>query len=653
MASFSNAFSYASNIIQGENGENKLRTSNKARLDSFNLLLKESSELEVKEKLKMMFDEYKTENNRELKNEMFRDIFVLAFHKRATSKKINDVQLSDGEGFKKLFYMYILELYIGYPEIVCEFAKEGLIAIFGYWKDYIQIWAMINENNMSHEDRYTTYNKLILALREGILNQRRIDIETLREFCRTRDFDFDFSSCEEFKEFMGNHKFDKTISFVGKYCIRENSSYNKKCYWYDSNLKKETHIAFMCRALLSKTTRRGLVSFSDQDKIPFGALKKWRIVNAKLNCVLDVPEVKFCEGNWAELKIGAIPSICFHKQSLALLNEKKNDTKTIDEETGNRFPENEDRVMCRNNVIEHISSGKSINVSALLPNEIIGNHEAYNNKSTMDKKLVDIKWNLLLEYIREKMNSTSENMSEIQKSLAKGNMICCCDTSASMTWVNKSPNRPYDVAIALTAFCSQLASEHYRNKAMTFSTDPSVYDLSKCANIYERISEITSGFVCGSTNYEGMHSALINLCKKGNVPESELPVLVIFTDGEFNQMVSVRGQFDTAHKKVIKMWVDAGYSKVPLMCYWNLAPNRTGVQGSYDEKGIILLQGPSPSNIKFVLYGEGAEETEVTEDIDGETVTYKTQNTDPYTIFRKVMDQPFFEPIRVIVNKYI
>jgi len=89
------------------------------------------------------------------------------------------------------------------------------------------------------------------------------------------------------------------------------------------------------------------------------------------------------------------------------------------------------------------------------------------------------------------------------------------------------------------------------------------------------------------------------------------------------------------------------------MCYWNLAPNRTGVQGSYDEKGIILLQGPSPSNIKFVLYGEGAEETEVTEDIDGETVTYKTQNTDPYTIFRKVMDQPFFEPIRVIVNKYI
>ena len=111
MASFSNAFSYASNIIQGENGENKLRTTNKARLDSFNLLLKESSEIEVKEKLKMMFDEYATENNRELKNEMFRDIFVLAFHKRATSKKINDVQLSDGEGFKKLFYMYIKTIY--------------------------------------------------------------------------------------------------------------------------------------------------------------------------------------------------------------------------------------------------------------------------------------------------------------------------------------------------------------------------------------------------------------------------------------------------------------------------------------------------------------------------------------------------------------
>ena len=74
--------------------------------------------------------------------------------------------------------------------------------------------------------------------------------------------------------------------------------------------------------------------------------------------------------------------------------------------------------------------------------------------------------------------------------------------------------------------------------------------------------------------------------------ELELPVLVIFTDGEFNQMVSYGGSFDTAHKKVIKMWTDAGYTKVPLMCYWNLSPNRNGVQASQDQRVLFFFKAP-------------------------------------------------------------
>ena len=56
-----------------------------------------------------------------------------------------------------------------------------------------------------------------------------------------------------------------------------------------------------------------------------------------------------------------------------------------------------------------------------------------------------------IKYIQNKMASFSESDSEVQKSLAQGNMICCCDTSASMTWVNKAPNRPYDIADLLLA----------------------------------------------------------------------------------------------------------------------------------------------------------------------------------------------------------
>ena len=185
---------------------------------------------------------------------------------------------------------------------------------------------------------------------------------------------------------------------------------------------------------------------------------------------------------------------------------------------------------------------------------------------------------------------------------------------------------------------------------MTFTSDPEVVNLRGCKTLTERIDKILTMNWGMSTNYEALHRCLIYICKKGKVPEEELPVLVIFTDGEFDTMVRINGKLDTAHKKVVKMWYDAGYSKIPTICYWNLAAGRNGVQAKADKKGVFFLQGASPSNIRFVLYGEGADETEVTEMIDGETVTYKTANIDPYTIFRKAMDQDYFKPIIDIIE---
>ena len=604
MATFANAFSYASNIIKGH----KLKTSGSKRLDAFNTLLQTSSESSIKKSVAEMLSEYTNETDITRKKEIIQDIFILAFHKRSTSKKVNGVTICDGEGFKKLFYIYILELYNSFPDIVCEFATKGLFGIYGYWKDYLHIWEMVNQISMTNTEKYTKYNRLIQALSDGILNQRCIDIAIIRKFCYSRDgkFNFDFSTKNEFREFLTKHTFDKTISMVGKYCVRETSKFNKTCSWFamcDGILTSAPHIKFMCGKLTNET-------------ITSKTLKKWRILNAKLNIILDVPEVKFCDGRWSELKIGEIPSVCFHKNTKALLNQKESDSC--------RYPESKDRMLCRENVIEHITSGKTINVSALLPNQIIGKIERLNTMSDINVKIMNHKWNLLLEHMRQ------------GNGLSNGNILCCCDTSASMTWVGESPNRPFDIAVALTAFCSQMASEHYRNKIMTFSTIPNIIELSE-TSVQNRIQEIVSRGCYGSTNYEGLHTELIAFCSKFKVPESELPILVVFTDGEFNTMVKVSGSFDTAHKKITSLWNNAGYTKAPVICYWNLAPNSSGVQSSMREKDVILLQGSSPSNIRFVMYGETDEPKSERDTID------------PYTIFRQVMDQPFFEPIRKIV----
>ena len=73
------------------------------------------------------------------------------------------------------------------------------------------------------------------------------------------------------------------------------------------------------------------------------------------------------------------------------------------------------------------------------------------------------------------------------------------------------------------------------------------------------------------------------MCKSGSVKEDDLPVIVVFTDGNFDQMDSTLGGYcyswednknrttwDTIHQQIVKMWVDAGYTKIPTIVYWNL-----------------------------------------------------------------------------------
>lgn len=644
MASFAAAFTKVANVVQGNNGENMLATSNSAFVDSFNKLLQSTDEYTIKDSVKAMVLEYNTTKSMET----LCDIFTLAFHKRATPKKDTTGTISEGEGCKKLFYIYMLELYNTFPSIVCDLFERGIIAVYGYWKDYLHVWEMINEYDMLNSEKKAKYEPLIQALCNGILNQRNEDIVSVREYCTRHGFNFDFSTKNEFEEFITSHKDNSDIpkiSMLGKYCVRETSKFNKSCCWFISDSSTEKHISFMCRKLLSKKNKSEYTG-----KIDHGALKKWRIVNAKLNLVLDVPEVKFCNRTWSELKIGTIPSVCLHKNTNALLNQQKNSN--VNDDTGDRYPHDEDRITCRNNMIEHVTSGKKINVSALLPHQIIGDAIKISTVSGFNELLMQKKWDMLLDYVRETVATTKQSITdETQRAFASGNILCCCDTSASMTWVDSAPNRPYDIGTALTAFCSSLSSEHYRNKIMTFSSYPEVIDL-KDTGLKDRMDKIFHAGNSGSTNYEGMHIKLIELCKNFKVPEEELPVLVVFTDGHFDMMMQVRGTFDTAQQKVTKLWIDAGYTKVPTICYWNLAPNNSGVQSEKDRKGVLLLQGSSPSNIRFVLYGEGAEEVEVTETIGGEEVTYKTKNIDPYTIFRKAMDQSFFEPVRTIVKRH-
>ena len=168
-------------------------------------------------------------------------------------------------------------------------------------------------------------------------------------------------------------------------------------------------------------------------------------------------------------------------------------------------------------------------------------------------------------------------------------------------------------------------------------------------DMYDRINTIMS-HVGYSTNYIGIHKCLIRLCSVKNILEKDLPCLVIFTDGHFDSMMGINTS-NTSHEAVVKLWLSAGYRKVPQIVYWNLASNRTGVQANSRFPNVQLLSGCGVSNIKYVMYGETAEEETQTVVIDGEQVQIQTKTITPEQTMRKALDEPYFECIRNILRE--
>ena len=250
--------------------------------------------------------------------------------------------------------------------------------------------------------------------------------------------------------------------------------------------------------------------------------------------------------------------------------------------------------------------------------------------------------------------------------MASGNIVGCADVSASMTWVGKEPNRPLDIAIGLTCFISCIASDKFKDIAFSFTTNP--YCLSfknkdgSPMNIIERMNKIihNSG---GSTNYEGLHDAMINMCLDNNVNENELPVLWIGSDGEFdmmgglneysnssNKILSSLDKWELMHESIEKKWVRAGYHKVPLIVYHNLNSLSNGVQVDQNYKGVILLAGRSENVLEYILYGETIVEDTKLVNIDGIDVEVKVNGITPYDIFTKAMDNDKYCSIEAILR---
>lgn len=594
--------------------------------------------------------------------ELLIDAFVLPFYKRCFLKNIksdsttegdsNDESSNEnnkfvGEGERVLSYQMLLKLYEYYPKTVLNLLIQ--YPTFGYWCDLFNIWTLCDErcNNIP----FINYNPIKMHILYIIVSQLNDDINKLNNVSSS-----DNSS-------------NLKLSLLAKWMPREgsvkdkNSSINipsKMNETRTSYIKTPTYTCYSAIAILySLMDINGATSLDyNMEQItillnkfyPSKTLNYYRTTLRKkiseLNKKLKTFETYATSGNWSKYNVKNLPSKAFSKYTKAFLNESLEPDKPESDDTGNRYPDNEDRVQARKNMVSHILSDVKINVSGIEPHEIF--RKLLNNGcSTMEKLSIKKQWECKVDEVFNNLIAKEGLDINDVESLKKSkicSLIPMMDVSASMDGL------PMDVSIGLGLFICGLQKKCGINPVViSFTEKPRIFDFSNMT-LEEQLNKLRTN-VGYNTNFEMAIDLVLQTIKKSGMNKD----LIVFTDGQFDQMDNNGANWMTCHQKILSKCVDLKLDTAPNIIYWNLRSDTLGVQASATHPGVQLLQGYSPSIVKFVLYDEELSDlTSQNKDVyvndkDGNLQKIKVSTKTPYDTYRQALDQKCFDVIRNIV----
>lgn len=530
-------------MIIGENGALTHNTSGDLGLDLSFKLIRNLDIEELKTRMNQIIN---------LKDkDKVQDLIILAFQTR------NCRENQGGKGEKNLFHEMFLHLYTIFPQTCLELLE--IIPEYGSWNDLKELVKKV----------------------EGI----REDIDILSNACMNlfvKQLKTDFLSLES-----GGDQ----ISLAAKWAPRENSNF------YKNDLMSFTYLV---------TEFANEFKYSQYDvSNPYSFYRK---TVSKLNKHLDTPQIKMCDGNWKDIKPSQVSSQTSTKFRKAFLNEKIDEyCDSSHEDTGNRFPDNIDRVITRKNFINSAKIGK-IHGGQLQAHEITTKIRRCNSKS--EEEILSAQWNDLRSKITTK---------------GARKLIPVCDVSGSMAGTS------IDVCVALGLLLSEVIKGPFANRIITFHSNPSWVNIIESKSLKTKVNKLYKAPWMGTTNLKATFDLILEVILKNKIAQEDIPDLVIFSDMQFNKIdESFLEPGDTYLQYATKRFQRAGYTR-PNIFFWNLKDS-IGIPTPADSNGTVLLSGYSQSLFKYLLFNETPPD-EVT----------------PYGIYRNMLDDVVYDRVREVL----
>ncbi len=274
----------------------------------------------------------------------------------------------------------------------------------------------------------------------------------------------------------------------------------------------------------------------------------------------NVVETKMCSNKWNEIEYGKVPSLATARYSKAFTRHDPD-----------RYEE----------YIENLSTGdEKINVGAIYPYDVV--KTAFFGNSN----LANEQWKKLPDYV-------PQGKSFLPVCDVSGSMMCSIGNNKNLT--------PLLICISLGIYLAERNKGIFKDKFITFSTDPEMIQLEG-DNLTYRARYLENSNWGGSTNLEKTFELILRIAKKYNLVQEDLPeVLLIMSDMQFD--CAVHETNDNAFEMIHRMYKESGFVP-PQLVFWNLADRGGNIPITFDTNGVALVSGFSPQIMTNLLGGE-------------------------------------------------
>lgn len=280
----------------------------------------------------------------------------------------------------------------------------------------------------------------------------------------------------------------------------------------------------------------------------------------KLRERLDIVERKITSETFSEIDYSKTPSLALHRYEKLF---KSKDPLHFDE------------------YIVNVKKGSvKINASVLYPYQIVKNILSKKNA-----EIYDLQWKNIVE-------TTKNNL----KNKGFKNFISIVDVSGSMDGL------PMEVAISLGIILSEISEGFYKNKLITFSEDPLIFNIPS-GDIVKKVQSVSDMNWGTNTNLQKVFDLILTEAIKNKISNEDMPKkLFIFSDMQFDIACSSNSR--TNFQEIEDKYTKHGYTR-PHIIFWNLRANTLDFPVSASCPNTSLVSGFSPSLFKlFIEEGE-------------------------------------------------